>query len=173
MKAAFILPIGVRARWLLAVAALLAGADATLFLGEPLRENEAASSRARVPVPTARPSEPAPVVAADSAPPERERDPVDLFAPRTWEPPPPVVAMPIAPAPPQAPPLPFKFFGRIVDAGQAPSFILTRGTEMITVKVGDRIEPAYRVDKFDGTQLHLLYLPLNIRQTIFVGNANE
>ena len=81
--------------------------------------------------------------------------------------------VPAAPPPPQAPPLPFRFFGRITDPGQGTSFTLTRGTEMLTVNVGDRIEPNYRIDTFDGTQLHFTYLPMNIRQTLFVGNTNE
>ncbi|MCE9569961.1 MAG: hypothetical protein K8R10_08160 [Rhodocyclales bacterium] len=106
--------------------------------------------------------------------PERGRADVDPFVPRTWEPPPPpVVVAPVVPLPPQAPPLPFRFFGRIVDSGEPASFILMRGSETIAVRVGDRIEPAYLVDKFDGTHLHLVYLPLNIRQTMFIGNSNE
>jgi len=173
MKTNFALQIAAHWRWILALAALLA-ITAFLFLAEPFRGSPAAPSRSPIPGAIAPAPETATVRGSDSAVPERGHDIVDIFAARNWEPPPPhVVSTPVQPPPPRAPPLPFKFFGRIVDASQAPSFILTRGDEMITVRVGDRIEPAYLVDKFDGSQLHLVYLPLNIRQTIFVGNANE
>lgn len=172
MRTNFALQIAAHWRWFLALAALLA-ITAFLFLAEPFRGSPAAPSQSSIPGQTARAPETAAVSGADSAMP-RGHDIVDIFAARNWEPPPPpVVSTPVPPPSPRAPPLPFKFFGRIVDASQAPSFILTRGDEMITVRVGDRIEPAYLVDKFDGSQLHLVYLPLNIRQTIFVGNANE
>ena len=169
MKTALAVPM--HARWSrnLVLAALLA-TTAYWFVNEPV--GDTAVSRSHTPIADSSAGR-LPLVGADAATPEPGRDRVDLFALRTWEPPPPVVSTPAPPPPPQAPPLPFKFFGRIVDAGQAPSFILTRGTEMITVRIGDRIEPAYLVDKFDGAQLHLVYLPLNIRQTIFVGNAND
>lgn len=169
MKTALAVPMVTRWAWGLVLAALLA-TTAYWFVNGPVGETAASQP---IPASSARRPEIPPVGGADAAKPEPGRDRVDLFALRTWEPPPPVVSTPAPPPPPQAPPLPFKFFGRIVDAGQAPSFILTRGTEMITVRIGDRIEPAYLVDKFDGTQLHLVYLPLNIRQTIFVGNAND
>lgn len=173
MKTALAVPMTARWARVLVLAALLA-TTAYWLLNEPARETAVSQSHMPMADSSARRSEILPVAGADAAKPEPGRDRVDLFALRTWEPPPPpIVSTPTPPPPPQAPPLPFKFFGRIVDAGQAPSFILTRGTEMITVRIGDRIEPAYLVDKFDGTQLHLVYLPLNIRQTIFVGNAND
>ena len=172
MKTTLAVPIVARWKWILFLAALLA-MTAYWFLNEPARETTISQSHTPIAEPSARRSGSLPT-GADVATSESGRDRVDLFALRNWEPPPPpVVSTPAPPPPPQAPPIPFKFFGRIVDAGQTPSFILTRGTEMITVRIGDRIEPAYLIDKFDGTQLHLVYLPLNIRQTIFVGNANE
>lgn len=174
MNSGFGAHITARWRWIVALAALSA-ATVYWFLMEPVREPSVSLSQKEIPGSPALPLQSTPAGASpDSALPEQGRDKVDLFAPRTWEPPPPPIAStPAPPPPPQAPPLPFKFFGRVVDPDQPASFVLTRGNETITVRVGDRIEPAYLVDKFDGTLLHLVYLPLNIRQTIFVGNTNE
>jgi hypothetical protein len=161
-----------RGRWLLVLAAFAGPAAYWLSVrsGDELATTPAPSPMQTLPAVLASKG----VVSNDEVSLERGGGDVDPFAPRTWEPPPPpVVVVPVAPLPPQAPPLPFRFFGRIVDAGQPASFILMRGSETIAVRVGDRIEPAYLVDKFDGTNLHLVYLPLNIRQTIFVGNSNE
>ena len=171
MNSGYNFRIRARWRWMLFVATLSA-LTGYWVLQQPVRETVVSQARLPSPNSSARPAEAAPSTGTLSALPERDK--IDLFAPRTWEPQlaPPVLA-PTPPPAPQAPPLPFKFFGRVVDPEQPASFILTRGTEIITVRVGDRIEPSYLVDKFDGTQLHLVYLPLNIRQTIFVGNANE
>lgn len=160
--------------WILGLAALSA-ATVYWLLTEPMRETSVSLSQTGIPGSPALPLEPVPAgTGPDPTPTEQGREKVDPFSPRTWDPPPPpVTSIPAPPPPPQAPPLPFKFFGRVVDADRPASFVLSRGNEIITVRVGDRIEPAYLVDKFDGTQLHLVYLPLNIRQTIFVGNANE
>lgn len=171
MNSGYNFRIRARWRWMLFVAALSA-LTGYWVLQQPVRETVVSQARLPSPDSSAHPPEAAPPVSTVSALPEHVK--IDLFAPRTWEPqlPPPALT-PAPPPAPQAPPLAFKFFGRVVDPDQPVSFILTRGTEMITVRVGDRIEPSYLVDKFDGTQLHLVYLPLNIRQTIFVGNANE
>lgn len=165
--------IASRWRWI-AVATTLSAPAIYWFLSAPIGGQAPSQMQAPIPGSSVRPLETTPAVGAASSLAKHVNARVDLFAPRTWEPPPPpVVAVPVQQALPQAPPLPFKFFGRIQDPGQAPSFILSRGAEMITVRVGDRIEPAYLVDKFDGKQLHLVYVPMNIRQTIFVGNSNE
>jgi hypothetical protein len=174
MKSGFANQVIARGRWILVLAVLLA-TGTYWFLREPTPEPVIPRAHSSSPDPAAHPPEAPAARGMASVSPEGERERVDPFAPRTWEPPP-VIATPVAPLPPpppQAPPLPFRFFGRIVDPGQPPSFVLTRGTELITVRVGDRIEPSYRVDKFDGTMLHLVYLPLNIHQTLFIGNANE
>jgi len=46
-----------------------------------------------------------------------------------------------------------------------------RGDRVLTVSAGDVIEGTYRVDGIVGARLGLTYLPLNIRQTLDIGNA--
>lgn len=98
----------------------------------------------------------------------------NLFAVRTWEPPRPVIdpktLPPSPPPPPQAPPLPFRFIGKIVDPDAGTSYMLTSGNRVITVKVGDLVETTYRVESADHGLLTFLYQPMNIRQTLNVGS---
>lgn len=91
----------------------------------------------------------------------------NIFAVRTWEPPPPPVDT--TPLPPQAPPLPFTFLGRIVEPGKAIAFILTQGLRVFVVSVGDQVGGDYRIEKYENGQLLFRYRPLNIRQSLDVG----
>ena len=95
---------------------------------------------------------------------------VDIFAVRTWEPPPPPAAA-VEPARPQAPPLPFRFMGRIAEPGKPPVFLLLQDDRVVPVKLGDRIGGAYRLEKLEGGQLFFRYRPMNAVQTLAVGNA--
>lgn len=102
-------------------------------------------------------------------------EPGDAFAAKSWyvpPPPPPPAAAPksLAPPPPQAPPLPFTYLGRFQDAA-APVIFLVRSDRVLTVHAGDVIEGTYRVDGIVGSTLALTYLPLNIKQTLDIGNA--
>ena len=96
----------------------------------------------------------------------------NAFESKSWyvPPPPPPPAKPLPPPPPTAPPLPFTYLGRYEDLAK-PVIFLVRGDRVLTVSAGDVIEGTYRVDGIVGTTLGLTYLPLNIRQTIDVGNA--
>lgn len=101
-------------------------------------------------------------------------EPRNVFTSKSWyvppPPPPPPPPRVVVVAPPTAPPLPFTFLGRYVDAG-APTFFLVKGDRVLTVKVGDVIEGIYRVDGVVGSSLGLTYLPLNIKQQLDMGNA--
>lgn len=101
--------------------------------------------------------------AAENRPP-----PVDIFAARTWEPPPPPLAAAAAQVP-QAPPLPFRFMGRISEPGKAPVFLLVQGERVLPVTPGQRIGAAYRLEKFEGGKLYFRYRPMNLVQTLPVG----
>jgi hypothetical protein len=92
-------------------------------------------------------------------------------APPPAPPPPPAPAPAPAPAAaPTAPALPFQFFGKLDDGERLRVFLL-RGERIHTVSVGDVIDGTYRVERIDGGQMTLIYLPLNISQTLSVGSA--
>lgn len=97
----------------------------------------------------------------------------ELFAAKSWyvaPPPPPPPPPPPAPAPvmPSAPPLPFAFMGRMVDAERLTVF-LVKGERVYLASEGDVIDEIYRLEKVEPGQLTLLYLPLNAVQTLAVG----
>ncbi|MBL8478541.1 MAG: hypothetical protein JNK59_04470 [Sterolibacteriaceae bacterium] len=108
-----------------------------------------------------------------NAPPAAEAqkpEPLNPFAVRTWEPPRPVVQVVTAPPPPQAPPLPFRFLGRVHDPERGNAFMLSAGERVLSVKTGDVLDGQYLVEEYRDGQLHFLYQPMNIRQTLFVGH---
>lgn len=100
---------------------------------------------------------------------------LDLFAAKSWHvappPPPPAPSRPPPPPPPapSAPPLPFKFMGKFDDATSLKAF-LQRDEKVYTVGVGDVIDGTYRVASINAGQMTLIYLPLNIPQTLAVGS---
>ena len=96
----------------------------------------------------------------------------NVFESKSWyvPPPPPPQAKPLPPPPPTAPPLPFTYLGRYEDVGK-PIIFLLRGDRVLPVSAGEVIEGTYRVDGIVGTALGLTYLPLNIRQSLDIGNA--
>lgn len=96
-------------------------------------------------------------------------EPPNPFAVRTWEPPRPVVQVAVPP-PPQAPPLPYRFLGRVSDPERGNAFLLTAGDRVLSVKAGDVLDGQYLVEEYRDGQLHFLYQPMNIRQTLFVGH---
>jgi hypothetical protein len=98
--------------------------------------------------------------------------PVDIFSVRTWQPIAPVVPVdstPVAPPKPEAPPLPFRFLGKIVESEKKVSFLLVKGGAVISVRVGENIGSDYRVEKYSGNRLYFIYRPLKVRQSLFVG----
>ncbi|HEX2829434.1 MAG TPA: hypothetical protein VHP37_24015 [Burkholderiales bacterium] len=92
-----------------------------------------------------------------------------LFSSHSWEPPPPKVKPGPPPPPPKpvAPPLPYTFAGRMLQDGTVYVF-LARGDRIITAKQGDTLEGVYRVDSISETQVSLIYVPLNEKQTLAV-----
>ena len=71
---------------------------------------------------------------------------------------------------PQAPPLPFTFVGRISEGGETKVFLQANDV-LYDVKVGDTFAQQYKLMGADGGKLSLLYLPLNITQTMFYGGT--
>ena len=55
--------------------------------------------------------------------------------------------------------------------GQAVVY-LTHGKRAYSVSQGDTIDGTYRVDSISPAQVTLVYLPLNIKQSLNIGGAN-
>src|SRR3954469_12092305 len=92
---------------------------------------------------------------------------VDAFEPRSWAPP----APRMKPAPPQAPPLPFTYIGKMMEDGRIVVF-LTQGERNFAVRSGDKLDNLYQIDDIKPTTMLLTYLPLNKQQSLAIGGAN-
>jgi len=106
-----------------------------------------------------------PIAAAAVAPAAAEPAPCpvaasNLFAARSWLPPPPP---PRKPEPPKAPPLPFSYVGQLEEAGGIALF-LGRDKRTLIVRRGDVIEGAYRVEEVTPSRATLIFLPLGQQQ---------
>lgn len=99
---------------------------------------------------------------------------VELFA--TYTPPPPpappaaVAAISTPPPKPTAPPLPFKYLGRMVDAGVTTIFV-NHGNQNMGIKDGDVIDNTYKVESITDSSVTLTYLPLAEKQTLNIGGG--
>ena len=98
-----------------------------------------------------------------------------LFHTKSWyvppPPPPPAPVVYVPPPPPTAPPLPFTVMGSYAHPGDATVYFLTRGDRVFDVHVGDTIDGIYSVDGAANGQLQLTYKPLNIQQTLPLGDS--
>lgn len=166
----------------LALAATLA---ATVWVGEqeavePDAPGQPVTRPAVRPDVQPRPSEPSEVITLARL--KRDISPEamrDLFASKSWyvpPPPPKYVAPPPAPPsppapPPAPPPLPFVYLGKILDDGQITVFVVFNGRN-IAVKANEVIESTYRVDAIDPRSMVLTYLPLDMKQTLSLGERN-
>ena len=111
--------------------------------------------------------------ARDASAPRMEGEAGNLFAAHSWQPPapPPPVAV-RAPAP-QAPPLPYRYIGRMEEGGAVVVFLAEGGAETRPrlVRQGDQW-PNYRVDEITAQGMRLTYLPLNETQRLLFGSPN-
>ena len=103
---------------------------------------------------------------------KKEGEVQDIFAGRSWTPPPaPVVAAPVALAPPapppapSAPPLPFKYLGRMADAERLVVF-LERNQVALSASVGEKLENDYQIEGISESAVTFLYLPLGTKQIL-------
>jgi hypothetical protein len=83
----------------------------------------------------------------------------DAYAPITFSP-----AAQTAPSA-GAPPLPFRYVGRLVQNGRA-EVLLMRGGMLHSIAEGDEIDGEYRVERITGAAIQFTYLPGQIRQTL-------
>lgn len=143
----------------------LAATLAAVLLDWPMPE-AAPPARAALPA--------APVAAAEAVPPAasplRERyeaRAADAFAPRSWLPPPPPAPKPAAP---KAPPLPFKYLGKVMQEGEVMAF-LGQGARTHLARAGDTLAD-YKVEEITTAEMTFVYLPLNEKQRLTFGSAN-
>lgn len=80
---------------------------------------------------------------------------------------PPVVASEVAP---QAPPVPFRVFGRFVENG-VPGMFVQLNERTLVARGGDVINELYKVESISDQTMTVLYLPLNVTQTISTAGA--
>lgn len=93
----------------------------------------------------------------------------DMFAAKSWYVPPPAPKTRVVPV---APPLPFVYVGKLLEAGKSSTVFLERQNRIFLVREGDAIDANYRVDAISAPLMTLTYLPLNIKQTLQIGEAN-
>lgn len=65
---------------------------------------------------------------------------------------------------PTAPPLPFKYFGRLTENGKTEVYVM-RGDELLAVASGQTLGE-YRVESVGASSIAFTYLPLKTKQTL-------
>ena len=93
---------------------------------------------------------------------------MDMFAAGSWYVPPPP---PRVPPRPSAPPVSFVYIGKMQEGNDLIVF-LERQSRIYMVREGDAIDASYRVDEIKAPVMTLTYLPLDIKQTMQIGEAN-
>ena len=71
---------------------------------------------------------------------------------------------PSAPAKPAVPPLPFRYFGKLIENGKGEVFVM-RGDELLSIHAG-KTYGDYRVDQVADARITFTYLPLKTKQTL-------
>ena len=87
---------------------------------------------------------------------------IDAFAPKNFSPVVPPQAGPTGKR--EAPALPFRYIGKMVDNGRLAVF-LQNGADSYTVTEGERVGD-YRVDKITEAEIRFTYLPMKTKQTL-------
>jgi len=87
---------------------------------------------------------------------------VDAFAPKSFSPVLPPQAGPTGRR--EAPALPFRYIGKMVDNGRLAVF-LQNGADSYTVTEGERVGD-YRIDKITEAEIRFTYLPMKTKQTL-------
>lgn len=94
----------------------------------------------------------------------------DLFARHSFLPPPPPAAPAGPPPAPTAPPLPFRYQGRMTEEGRTTVF-LAQGERMLVAREGDLLNNQYRVESVTAAAVTFMFEPLRQRQTLTIGSA--
>jgi hypothetical protein len=93
----------------------------------------------------------------------------DIFSRKSWSPPPSPDAKP---PPPSAPPLPFKYLGKVMEGDEIRVFLSLADRNYI-VKPGENVDSQYRMDEVNDHAITLTYLPLNAKQTLVIAGLGE
>lgn len=73
---------------------------------------------------------------------------------------------------PPAPPLPFRYVGRLVQNGRA-EVLLMRGGLLHSIAEGDEIDGEYRVERITGATIRFIYLPARVAQSLDLAAASR
>lgn len=93
--------------------------------------------------------------------------PTNLFPVHSW-----VVTAPVSktkpapPPPPVAPPTPFTYMGKMEDGPKGTLIFLMANNKVFSVRKGENVDPFWRLDGEDASQLMFTFLPLNLPQTL-------
>ncbi|MEO7465224.1 MAG: secretion system X translation initiation factor [Nitrosospira sp.] len=90
----------------------------------------------------------------------------DLFSPKSWIPPPPLMKA----QPPSPPPLMFKYLGKVTEGDETRVF-LALAEHNYVVKPGETINNQYRVDTVTDHTITFTYIPLNAKQMLSTGGG--
>jgi hypothetical protein len=87
-------------------------------------------------------------------------------------PPPPPQPKPAAPVveAPVAPPLPYRFAGK-VRKGSEEEVLLSKGEVVFPIKAGETLDGAYKVESVGAHSVELVYLPLGTRERVAVASV--
>ena len=102
-----------------------------------------------------------------------ERSRGELFnapPPKPKPKPPQVVEAP--PPPPVAPPVPYRFAGKVRKGGEE-EVLVAKGEFVFPVKVGDTLDGMYRIESIGNDRIEVVYLPLGSQDRIMVSSALE
>jgi hypothetical protein len=92
----------------------------------------------------------------------------ELFGFRSWAPSQHVVRAAPGAAPAAAPPpMPYRIAGQVVHDGTA-RVVLARDDRVLTVREGEMLDDDYRVESIMADGVTLVYLPLGVREQLFV-----
>jgi hypothetical protein len=158
--------------------ALAATAAAVVFAPPPDDGVAASVEPARPERSAAREREPPGEPPAESSSPRILRaDVPPIFQVTTWVKPaaraPVPKAEPAPPVPqePQVPSIPFRIVGRFVENGVTGMFVQYNDRTLVA-RAGDLIGEAYKVESIADQTMTVVYLPMNVTQTISSGVAN-
>ncbi len=69
------------------------------------------------------------------------------------------------------PALPFQFMGRFTDEGKTAYFLQIDGQNVVA-RPGEKVNDSYLLDSVSDNTMNFIYLPLNQKQTLVVGDTN-